>query len=413
MNKVLMLTVLGAVSALQGPEEFAIPQNAPQGTPIRFVDSSEDEWGTLKAFWNSGREVRIKVPLGLPAPVAPKENQPTVEKWLLGRALFNDKMLSSNGTVSCSSCHLPQFGMADNSALSTGINGNKTEAHTPTILNVGFHPELFWDGRAKGLEAQAQEPVTNTREMFDGVGDPWALAIERIKAKGYSEAFKRAFGTDATKDAVARSIATYMRTIFSGGSIHDRAVESAALRGDMKISPYDFEVGLHDSDSFQREAVGADGKNDAAIAERIDAGRRVFVKAKCATCHSGELFSDSDFHNLRVGELTFARFAGLPTGLKDSDTIGAVKTPGLRGLARTAPYGHTGQFSSLAGIVQHHLNGGGKDKRLESGHVVSVSPLLRPVNLSVGERNDLITFLMSLEGEAVDQVVTDPDRRLP
>src|SRR5262249_22000143 len=106
--------------------------------------------------------------------------------------------------------------------------------------------------------------------------------------------------------------------------------------------------------------LGFDGAKDAEktteYGRRLLSGRMLFFnKARCSACHSGDTYSDGSFHNLGVGaakdgELPlaeFGRFARLPTGHKDPALVGAFKTPGVRGLLRTAPYMHSGLEKTL------------------------------------------------------------------
>src|SRR5262245_47930768 len=82
-------------------------------------------------------------------------------KAALGKILFFDPILSSDSTISCASCHKPEFAFADSSATSIGIGGIKGERNTPSAMNVTLHQKFFWDGRAKSLEDQALAPIEN------------------------------------------------------------------------------------------------------------------------------------------------------------------------------------------------------------------------------------------------------------
>jgi cytochrome c peroxidase len=157
--------------------------------PIVFVTSNQAEWKGLKGFWNEGtqevadpatgrkvsqRVVKIKVPLGLTqVPPVPGENPRTVEKWALGKKLYYDHILSTNGTVACASCHDPAKGFADGRKVSAGINNALGPINSPTVFNTAYNRFQFWDGRGSSLEDQAQGPVGNNKEMFGGKADPW------------------------------------------------------------------------------------------------------------------------------------------------------------------------------------------------------------------------------------------------
>src|SRR5947208_9042594 len=130
--------------------------------PISFVNRTQNaaEWAALKGFWNevsekavdphTGKEitrkaVRVKVPLGLTSsPPVPAENPMTVEKWKLGKQLYFDKILSSDRTVACATCHDPGKGFTDQSRFSKGISGKVGGMSAPTVFNAGYNALQFW-----------------------------------------------------------------------------------------------------------------------------------------------------------------------------------------------------------------------------------------------------------------------------
>ena len=101
-----------------------------------------------------GEVVTVKAPLGLPPVPVPDNNPITAEKVALGRALFYDKRLSSDNSVSCSTCHNPLLGFTDGAMHSTGVGGKTGKRNAISLLNAAYAPLLFWDGRAPSLEAQ-------------------------------------------------------------------------------------------------------------------------------------------------------------------------------------------------------------------------------------------------------------------
>src|SRR5437879_4869056 len=167
-----------------------------------------------------GDRVTIKTPLGLrPVPI-PTDNPPTKETIALGRRLYYDPQLSADGSISCASCHAPQFAFADSRPLSVGVGGKTGTRHAPTVINSAYSAYQFWDGRSPSLEDQAKGPIANPVEMahsLDGV-------VNRLQADSkYRELFKKAWGTDQiTIDMVAKSIASFERTVIAGNSPFDR-----------------------------------------------------------------------------------------------------------------------------------------------------------------------------------------------
>jgi len=90
----------------------------------------------------------IEIPPFFPPMDIPADNPLTEEGIELGRLLFWEKELSADGSMSCGSCHLPSSGFADPSAVSTGITGAQGLRNAMAIVNIGWTPSFFWDGRA-------------------------------------------------------------------------------------------------------------------------------------------------------------------------------------------------------------------------------------------------------------------------
>jgi cytochrome c peroxidase len=106
----------------------------------------------------------------------------------LGKQLFFDPILSGDRSISCGSCHKPEYGFADNVPFSFGIDSTKTTRNTPTVKNVLARSRFFWDGRANTLEEQALKPIENPDEM----NLPISVAVERLNNNPqYRRAFKR------------------------------------------------------------------------------------------------------------------------------------------------------------------------------------------------------------------------------
>jgi cytochrome c peroxidase len=103
----------------------------------------------------------------------------TSAKVSLGQALYFDKRLSADGTVSCATCHDPPNAFTDHNTVALGASGKAGTRNAPTILNAMFSERLFWDGRAASLEEQAKQPLTNKFEM--GMGT-YGAVVARLAA---------------------------------------------------------------------------------------------------------------------------------------------------------------------------------------------------------------------------------------
>ncbi len=310
---------------------------------------------------------KIPVPLGLLPIVWPKDNPYTPAKAELGRILYFDKRLSADSTVACASCHSPEHAFTDGQPFSTGIKEQKGGRSAPTIINRGYSLAQFWDGRAATLEEQAKGPIANAIEM----GMTLDAVIDRLRAiPGYRTLFADVFGTaDFTIDHVAMAVATFERTVLSGNSAYDRYKEA----NDKK----------------------------ALSAAQVRGMKVYFNKAKCDKCHEGLNFTTNAYHNLGVGTDKPNPDEGRYAVTKDPKDWGAFKTPTLRDIAETGPYMHDGSFKTLREVVDFYDKGGLLNKNLD--------PDIKPLKLTVDERDDLVAFLRALSGKGW-QNIKAPDK---
>ena len=263
---------------------------------------------------------------------SPPDNPTTGEKVELGKMLFFDPRLSSNGTVSCFTCHNVMEGGDDHRSTSIGVHGQAGGRNAPPVWNAAFHSVQFWDGRAASLEDQAKGPPANPIEM--GMTDLNAVTDRIALIPGYKPYFDQAFGAgdNINIDNIAKAIAAYERTLITPNSPYDRYV-----RGDKK-----------------------------AMNEEQLRGMQRFAETGCTSCHSGANFNGPP---LPVGQGFFQKFPvftnnsyvtqyGLMndtgrmsvTGKTDDKNLWRVPT--LRNLAYTAPYMHTGTIKSLDEAVR-------------------------------------------------------------
>lgn len=264
----------------------------------------------------------------------PADNPSTDEGRKLGRDLFFEKALSLDYSISCGSCHKPEFGFGDSSALSMGINAQRSRRNTPALLNSGLLRRLFWDGRDSSLETQSLHPIVDSREM----GLSLEEAVRRLKRiPAYPEKFRRAFGSmEITADRIAKAIAQFERSLVSAGSRYDRFLQGNYRPDSVEL--LGMQLFFTHPDPFVPPS-GLRGGN-------------------CGDCHLPQtLLGDPNrfdgFHNtglLRSGsaERGLQEFTG-----RNSD-FGRFKTPSLRNIALTAPYMHDGRFRTLEQVLEHY-----------------------------------------------------------
>lgn len=301
--------------------------------------------------------------LGTPPLVDPPDNPSTAKRIALGRKLFFDKRLSSDNSISCATCHDPNYGFADPHPLSIGVKGRAGERNSHTLLNVAYMTPLMWDGRAATLEEQSLLPFLSPSE-FDLAP---AEAASKLRKQGYSEEFRSVFNEDVTPANIAQALAAFQRTLTAGGSPFDS---------------YLFD------------------KNANAVSPEARRGFEVFLQSKCDGCHlimtaglhpfalKHVTFTDGKFHNLGVDALKRHPDPGRYAITRDPSDWGRFRTPTLRNVALTAPYFHDGSAATLADVVELYDKGGNANPNLD--------PAIRPLRLSRGQKQDLIRFLESL-----------------
>ncbi|MBL4635014.1 MAG: cytochrome-c peroxidase [Kofleriaceae bacterium] len=280
-----------------------------------------------------------KVPSGLPDTPSPDYNPTTANKVALGRLLFSDSQLAAaESGFSCGSCHQESKGFASGISIDKTASGTLNQRHTPTLRNIGYHTEFYWDGRTKPLESHILGHWMGQLGL-----DPKEATAVIAADPAYRAHFLRAFGGKPSPDRAAEAIASYLRTIRTGDSAWDK-----------------YEAG-------QADAVSADAIAGALIFNE---------RAGCATCHQPPLYTDLGYHSIKAVNRSAADVGRFGTSSIAADK-GAFKTPSLRALATSAPYFHNGGAANLGEVL---------DAKEASG-----SPRLSPI-----ERRQLLAFLQAL-----------------
>ena len=314
-------------------------------------------------------------------------------KEQLGKLLFYDKILSGNKNTSCASCHHPLAGTGDGLSLGVGEGGkglgimrdtgsgsdaipDRVPRNAPFVFNLGAREfvRVFHDGRVEkdsnvpsgfktpagdmflmgidnALSAQAAFPPTSTTEMAGQAGENevadaaaagqvqhvWSLLTARVMG---IEEYRTLFAA-AYPDLKVPENVTFTHIANAIG-----AFEAAAYRADN--SPYDHYMM---------------GKTDA-MSKKAEEGMKIFNKVGCASCHSGKFQTDHAFHALGMPQIG----PGKGDGFEGHDDYGReqvtgdvndryrFRTPSLRNVALTGPWGHDGAYNTLKAVVKHHLN---------------------------------------------------------
>lgn len=342
---------------------------------------------------------QLLVPRGFPKPRIPPGNPLTADKVRLGRYLFYDKRMSGNGTRACATCHRQELAFTDGRARAVGVTGQILPRSAMSLVNVAYSGALTWSN-----------PNIRALEQLFGT-DPSELGVVKqdlLRLIGsdptYRALFPRAFPGEANPYRIAnvnKALASFLRTIVSGGSPYDRF----HLAGDAN-----------------------------AISEAAKRGEILFFLdyggPSCFRCHGGFNFSDAvdficgprpplAFHNNGLynvaGQLSYPLpNAGLYVHTKNPADVGRFKAPTLRNIALTAPYMHDGSIATLGEVVDHYAAGG---RTIGQGPWAGVGrenpakdPLIHGFPMTPQNRADLIAFLESLTDDGVthDPRFADP-----
>lgn len=330
-------------------------------------------------------------PLG-PVPVPP-DNKITAEKAELGKLLFFDPKLTGDAGLACADCHDPKQGWGFNDPICRGYPGTVHWRNCHTVVNAGYYGKLFWQGNANSLEDQAKTAATGG---VSGNGERDVMEQRLRQTPYYIQKFKQVFGTErpVLNDAWL-AIATFERAMLSQTNTPlDRYLEG-------------------DKTALSKPAIR---------------GLELFQgKANCIECHNGPTLSDEKYYNLGlprppeweemgmntityrfelyakgVPEEYYRKFKddlGLYFSTKRPQDIGKFRTQPLRYLIYTAPYMHAGQFFTLEEVIDFYNEGGGDNEFTE--RIGNKTGILKPLNLSDQEKEDLVVFLEEISGDEI------------
>lgn len=288
------------------------------------------------------------------APTDPERPFPKMPDEL-GELLFNDPILSIDSTISCASCHRPEFAFADTSALSLGIHDQKTRRNTPSVMNTLSRSVLMWDGRAASLEDQMLLPLEHPGEM----GFHRDSLVARLSDHTfYGPAFEKMFNKPVDLPLIQGVIATFQRTLETSNTPNDRWL-------------MDMEGGL----------------NDQQIR-----GRAIFFnQGNCIECHFTPDFTGDEFRNIGLFNGKDLDDEGRFETTQDSSDLGKFKVPGLRNVAVTAPYMHNGMFRTLDDVIDYY-----NDPDHFVPDAINRDTIITALGLSQKEKDDLKAFLEGL-----------------
>lgn len=280
------------------------------------------------------------------------------EKRQLGSELFNERRLSRDGSVACSSCHIGMMGGADRRPVPFGVGGAQGTLNAPTVFNAALNFRQFWDGRALTLQEQALGPIENPVEFGHDI-DSAVAVLESIP--NYASAFDQLYPDGITAANLTDAIAYYETMNFTG-------LSSPFLR------------------QFEEQQ---DPLSDQAFR-----GQQRFVEVGCASCHNGVNLGGNSYQQLGVAEAWYG--IDRPPSEADDGLFGRTrreqdrhvfKVPTLHNIAFTGPWLHDGSISTLQQTVDrmaHYQSG----RYLENTDIDDIVAFLRALGDSLGMVGD-------------------------
>jgi len=416
---ILMSLVITGVACAAGDSELVTPEASEVGAGLDDSSWSEGEMALLRSLWLDTLQ-----PLP-PDPTNAHGDDPTAAS--LGHKLFFDTRFSGNGEVSCAICHQPELIFTDGLPRAEAIG--TTRRGTQTIVGSAFGPWFFWDGRRDSQWSQAMVPMESDIE-HGGTRVQFAHIVSEDGE--YRQLYEMVFGPLA--DFADRS-----RFPDSAGPVEDpdslaawdsmdpddqRTVTEVYVNLAKAIAAYERQIGPGPSrldDYISALLEQGDATRETILTEDESAGLRLFLgRGNCTQCHNGPLLTNQGFHSVGIPDFDeqepdVGRFTGAAEVVDSEfnclgpysdadpdqceelrfvktdglDLLGAFKVPSLRNVADTAPYMHSGQFSTLAEVLTHYNTAPAGS----TGHSD-----LAPLGFSAQELSQLEAFLRTLSG---------------
>ena len=326
--------------------------------PLVLIISSCSDQGNSDYHYDP-QPYELNIPENYPPIRIPENNLLTEEGVLLGRHLFYDPIISSNGSYSCSTCHKSNFNFSDNVQFSTGSDGHLKKVNTMPLFNVAFYTRHGWNGKIETIENDVQITISALH------GD-WSKLISDLSEDTlYQRLFFEAFGAVEIKpEQIEKSISQFVRSLVSFNTRYDSIIAGLA---------------------------------DPTLSEMRGFELFFTEEGDCFHCHIDPLFTNLGFHNNALDSLeNMDSGFELVTGMNMDK--GKFKVPTLRNLAYTAPYMHDGRFNNLKDVIDFYSEGlqfsvyaDSNMKNLHKGGI----------QISKEDKNALISFLNTLNDHSL------------
>ena len=299
------------------------------------------------------RYTTFPVPARWPPPAYDFSSNPLdTGKIELGRALFYDPVLSSDSTISCSSCHSQYSGFTHvDHRLSHGIKDRIGTRNSPVLINLAWSSSFMWDGAIHHLDVQALAPIHHPDEM----GETMEHVVQKLRRSTlYPGLYTHAFGDGAiTGERTLKALSQFMLTLVSANARYDSVM-----------------------------------RRQTSFTIQEENGYRLFQQ-HCASCHQEPLFTNQAFENNGLPVDTALHDQGRYTITQNPADLYKFKVPTLRNIEFSYPYMHDGRFKKLSEVLEHYTTG------IVHGPTLAAQ-LQAPILLSSNEKVDLTAFLLTL-----------------
>ncbi len=301
----------------------------------------------------------INVPSNFPEPTYDIENnRPTQAGFELGKRLFYDGRLSSTGVISCGFCHIQEFAFTHHTHIvSHGVNGALGTRNAQSLQNMIFMKDFNWDGSVSHLDAQPIVPITTEVEMNESISN----VLSKLRNdEQYVEMFNQAFENDTIDTQnMFKAISQFVMMMVSSDSKYDKVM-----------------------------------RNEGSSFTDIESQGKSVFDQKCASCHSGALFTDQSYRNNGLPNDPLYDDEGRKRVTGEEDDKYKFKVPSLRNIAITFPYMHDGRFQTLREVLDHYDEGIEQTQNLDDIFIQVNGQLGIP--LSETEKDQIIAYLNTL-----------------
>ena len=285
-------------------------------------------------------------------------NPPTEKGFLLGKQLFYDGRLASDGVVSCGFCHIQDFAFTHHTHIvSHGVDGALGTRNAQPLHNLAFMNDFTWDGAADHLDLQPIIPITNPVEMnssFNGIIE--VLQQDEQYVTMFGEAFENG---EINTENMLKALSQFMLMMISAESKYDRFLA-----------------------------------NDGTTLTQDENEGLALFNQKCASCHAGVLFTDQSYRNNglpvdpQYNDIGRERVTGFETDRHK------FKVPTLRNIEATFPYMHDGRLNNLEAVLNFYESGMVDSPTLDPQFLQSDGSIGIP--FEEGEKAKIIAFLLTL-----------------